>query len=526
MDLSVGKRLGSAFSHRLTLPLCILVGGGLWAASLPPYGQGMLVIPALALLMIPIPGVTPGRAAAWGWFAGFLWEGLTLWWLIPTMVRYGGMEMPLAVLLFIGLSAYLGLFMSLFLGVLAQLARGYGVKALAFAPFLWVLVEWLRGRLFTGLPWWGPGYGLSLYEPLLQGAKFLGILGLSLLALFASTAIAVWVRERSKGYVLVVAIVPLVLFVILFFHGRSVVHEESHSPPVGDVRVGFLQPAIRQDLKWDTEEAERIRERLIQMTLAFRKYGLGLLVWPESCTPDSWDLDEDLRSAVYGASLEIDAPILLGSIVRAEGGKHWSNGAVLVLPEGLEGGRYAKTHLVPYGEYVPMRSWLTFANPIIEQVGDWVPGESLDPLPSPIGNLGITICYEGIFPDLVRKQVLSGAEILVNVTNDAWYEGTPGPYQHFFMERVRAVEMGRFMIRSANGGFSGIVTPAGRLSCAVGPDEEAAFWGKVKALRKMTPFARIGESWLLLCLLIVLAGIADAFRRRRRGASEVGRIPE
>lgn len=483
----------------MRFPLALVAGAVLWGLSLPPYGVGILAVAAFVPGLLFLPEETPRRAASWGWAGGALCEAVTLWWLVPTMVRYGGIAPWMAIPLVAGLSVLLGLYWAGFYATVAWAVKRRGEGALLLAPCAWVVWEWLRGHLLTGFPWWGPGYSLSLYSALLQNARFLGVIGLSFLAVLGAAAVALWIRERGAPSTLAGVLLSVLLYGGAFAWGT--VQAGRPVSPMPRLAVGYLQPNIRQDEKWDPEEADRTWTRLETLSLAFRKFGLRLLVWPESCTPVAWDGDEAYRSGVASIARELSAPILLGTTFKGPGG--FQNGAVLVPPEGGEGGRYAKTHLVPFGEYVPLRRLLFFARPLVEAVGDFVPGDSLRPLSTPAGAASVTICYEAIFPGLVRRQVREGGEILVNLTNDAWYEGTPGPAQHFLMERVRAVETDRFLIRSANGGISGIVDPRGRLQSAATPGEPASFWGIVAPRKTETLWVKVGALWLVAPLVLL-----------------------
>jgi apolipoprotein N-acyltransferase len=504
--------LGGLRSDRVRWPLALAVGILFWGLSLPPYGIGLLAVLAFIPALYALPEEPLGRVAAWGWLGGTIWEFVTLWWLIPTLVSYGGIPEPLALALIVGMCAILGLYTAGFLWTVAWVVRGRGEQAVLVAPFVYVLWEWVRGHLFTGFPWWGPGYALSLYPPLLQVTRITGILGLSFLALLAASAITAYLRDRRHPVNALV--MPVSLFCFACAAGWGWWASGRPVTPAARIPVGYLQPEVPQDVKWDADFAGQIQVRLLDLAGSFKKYGLKVMVWPESCTPFDWDGDEAYRAAVARVAAETEAPILLGSLFKTGAG--YQNGAVLVLPEGGEGGRYAKTHLVPFGEYVPLREWLFFAKPVVDVVSDLVPGTSLAPVGSPAGKLGVTICYEGVFPELVRKQVNLGAEILVNITNDAWYQGTPGPAQHFLMERVRAVENDRYLVRSANVGISGVVNPRGRLEATTAPGGPAAFWGLVSARRTHTPWSRIGNLWLLIPLAVVI-WMARPPRQKGRG---------
>ena len=502
MDGRMWKALGELRSDRLRWPLSLAAGVLLWALSLPPYGVGLLAVLAFVPLLYTLPEEPLIRVASWGWVAGTLWEFGTLWWLIPTLVRYGGIAEPVALALILGMCGVLGLYMAGFLWTVALIAQRRGEHALFVAPCAFVLWEWLRGHLFTGFPWWGPGYALSLYPPLLQVTRLGGILSLSFLALLAAAAITLYLRDRRHPINALLAPSTVLVFgcALLWgwwFDGRPFakgVHDQ--------LAVGYLQPDVPQNEKWDPAFSGQIEQRLLDLASSFKHFGLKLMVWPESCTPFEWDADEAYRARIEEVAKGTQAPILVGSLLKTSTG--YQNGAVLIMPDGTEGGRFAKTHLVPFGEYVPLRAWLFFARPVVDIVTDLEPGESLKPMGSPAGRLGVTICYEGIFPELVREQVRMGAEILVNITNDAWYRGTPGPAQHFLIERVRAVETDRYLIRSANMGVSGVVNPRGHLETTTSSGGPAAFWGLVHARDTVTLWIIMGNSWLLLPLIVVL----------------------
>ncbi len=500
MDRRVASALGFLGSDRLRWPLSLLLGVLLWAASLPPYGIGILAVLAFVPLLYSLPGVPMAKVLSKGWLAGTLWEFSTLWWLIPTLVRYGNIAEPLALLLVLGMCGVLGLYMAGFLGTMAFLVKRRGDWAIVLAPFAWVLWEWLRGVLLSGFPWWGPGYALSLYPAFLQGTRLFGILGLSFLALLGSAAVTLYLRDRHSTVALVTVPVALVLLVGSYVAGAWWNAQPVEPRPA--MPVGYLQPQIPQNRKWDPQFSGMILKRTLDLSMAFQHYGLKLLVWPESSTPFEWDADATYRRAVAKVAGAINSPILVGSVLSSSGG--YQNGAVLVMPDGKEAGRYAKTHLVPFGEYVPLRQWLFFARPIVEEVGEFAPGHSLQPLSLPEGKVGVTICYEGIFPSLVRREVRNGAQLLVNMTNDAWYRGTPGPDQDFLMQRVRAVENDRYLIRSANGGVSGVITPRGQLQAATPKGQPASFWGLVEFRSQRTLWDRVGNAWLLLPLLVIL----------------------
>lgn len=469
---------------------------------MPPAGQGVLGILAFIPALFALPETPIRKVWVWGWIGGALWEAGTLWWLVPTITNYGGLPLPVAAVLVGLLSLVLGVYTLGYLVTLRLLCERRGEWGLTFAPLAWILWEWLRGWLFGGMPWWGPGYGLTTYLTLLQCVRLTGVLGLSALVVLLATAVALWLRDRRGTPVRLT--LPLAVVACAAAFGYGLWRERQPAPDGPIYRVAFLQPEVSQSAKWDPEFAQEIQARLWVLTQRYANHGVKLFVWPESCTPLDWEGDGKFRSETGDLAGGVDAPILLGSVVGA--GKGYQNAAVVVLPGGGEGGRYAKTHLVPFGEYVPLNGFFGLAKPFVQAVGDFSPGRSLAPLEVNGAKVGVTICFEGVFPRLVRKEVLSGADLIVNITNDAWYAGTPGPMQHFLLERVRAVELGRCLVRSANGGISGLVGPDGRLEETTEQGRPDSGWGNARLLSEKTLYSRIGDHWLWIALFAVAAG--------------------
>jgi apolipoprotein N-acyltransferase len=166
-------------------------------------------------------------------------------------------------------------------------------------------------------------------------------------------------------------------------------------------------------------------------------------------------------------------------------------------------GRYDKVHLVPYGEYIPMRRWMPFLNPIVQSVGDFTPGERIAPMDSPLGKIGVLICFESIFPDLSRKMVRQGAWLLVNLTNDAWHGRTSEPYQHMSMSQMRSVENRRPTARATNTGISAFVDEAGRTQETLGLFQRGALTRSIApGLQGLSFYTRFGDVFAILCLIL------------------------
>jgi len=206
------------------------------------------------------------------------------------------------------------------------------------------------------------------------------------------------------------------------------------------------------------------------------------------------------------------------SFLRTDGGVQYYNSAYLIIPEKKTMGKYDKTHLVPFGEYVPFKKWLPFLGKIVAQVGDFSAGKVGQTLPWRREQLGVQICYEIIFPGLSRAMAKNGASVLVNITNDAWFGKTSGPYQHFSMTVFRAVENRRSLTRSANTGISGFIDPAGRILASTDLLQDAVATQTVPMLKERSVYTQIGDLFARVCLAVVLViTLIELFRQTRKG---------
>jgi apolipoprotein N-acyltransferase len=284
------------------------------------------------------------------------------------------------------------------------------------------------------------------------------------------------------------------------------------------VRVGLAQGNVPQGQKWDPAFAANIFNRYLSQTREAAARGARLILWPESATPFMFEEDRAAADVVLRLSRESGVALLVGSdqIERASPPRYF-NSAFLIHPTGVVAGIYRKMHLVPFGEYVPFRNLLFFVGPLVESVGGFTAGETVTIFEAAGGTLSTGICYEAVFPELAREAVLRGSRLLSTITNDAWYGTSSAPYQHFEQARMRAVEQGRYLVRAANTGISGIVDPYGRVIASSRLFEEAVVVGDVRFLEELTVYARIGDAvpWASVALTLIIIGRALAARRRR-----------
>ncbi len=521
-----GRRAGPLTARRAIL--CSAGSGLLLALAYPRSDLFLLAFVALVPLLMSLEGASRGRALACGYACGAVFFGALLYWVAPVMSRYGGLSRPLALLFLALLVFYLASYVAVFAAFLAWSWRRVGPLSLLVCPVAWVALEILRGRMLTGFPWGLLGYSQVPNLPLLQAAAFGGIYAVSLLVMAANAGLALLAirpaprlgRPLGIGLLLLVAAVEIAGALVL--QGAPAVPRES-------VRVAALQPNVAQDRKWRPNETGRILADLVRMTRAAAAAGAKVVVWPESSSPLSIrrpDLgvgagsrpavqpDDAYVALLSGLARELDISLIVGSVDyrSAAGGLRAYNSAVPVLPDGTLGAPYDKVHLVPFGEYVPLAHLLFFVNRMVGgAIAEFAPGTSFAPLPTGAGEAATFVCYEAIFPELVRRLAGQGGVFMVNLTNDAWFGRSPAAAQHFAMAVARTAENRRSLVRAANTGISALVDPYGRVLSQSGLLTQATVVGTLPVRRDATPYARAGD-WLAWGCVILAAFYAAALR--------------
>jgi apolipoprotein N-acyltransferase len=280
------------------------------------------------------------------------------------------------------------------------------------------------------------------------------------------------------------------------------------------VRVALVQGNVLQNEKWDKARATEILNRYLDMSREGAARGATLILWPESSTPFMFEHDAAGRFAITRLAQELGVAILFGSDQYEPGTPpRFYNSAFLVGPDGQTRAVYRKMHLVPFGEFVPLKRLLFFVTPLVESVSDFSPGAEYVVMPLGANRLSTAICYEVVYPDLVAAFVRRGSQLLTTITNDAWYGHSSAPHQHFWQATLRAVEHGRYLVRSANTGISGIVDPYGRVVVQTPIFEQTVVTGDVRYLDGRTLYSRTGDAFAYGCVLVTLLSWWMARRR-------------
>ncbi len=502
-------------------------GGAALAFSFPNVAAGPLVFIALTPIIISVV-LSSGIAEAF--FQAMLGTSvmwlINLPWVIMVMSYYGGLPYPVGVAIYVALALALGVFAGVFFGVPVRLLR-LGVNPLPWllVPAAWITVEFARTHLLSGFPWHQLAAAIIEIRPFVQLTSVIGPYGTGFFIAIPSAWLA-WVAigsaiPRHKAAVTGAVLLMLVLW---FGHGTwAVQRQDARIASETKSTAALLQPNISQEMRWGGASVAELFIEMNAMNEDAIAAGADVVIWPESTIPLTYATTDLFREAIERASSgsvaagEADTTepvdIILGSVAEdlEDPSKLWN--AAYLVSEGRTAGRYDKIRLVPFGEYVPLRKQLFFAEKLVRAVGDFQFGENDKPLEGKF-RYGLAICYEVVYPQITRTQVRNGADVLVTITNDGWFGGTAAPRQHLNMARLRAVEGDRYLLRAATTGISAIVDPSGRIVQSLGENIKGTLLVEFSPRRTITPYMRFGDWSAVVCIIALAFGVALRFRRR------------
>jgi apolipoprotein N-acyltransferase len=466
---------------------------------------------------------TPLQGFLLGYVCGILWYCGNCYWVYSTMKQYGGISGGGAAGLLCLFSLYLGLYHGLFGLVVSALAKWSQRAALVLSPFVWVAVELARTRI-TGFPWDLLGITQVDNIPLSKVATVTGVYGISLEIMIVNAAFAAaFLVHRSRQRSLLFASVA-----------AAVLLQSARWTPASQFPTDRTALLVQENIPvldsadWTRQFFDDTVAALIKLSsnpASGEVQHPNFIAWPESPAP-FYSGDPLIRAALGKVASTARTWVVAGSIgvENAKASSQQStqifNSAILVNPSGEFASRYDKVHLVPFGEYVPFKDWLSFAGGLTKEVGDFSRGQSRAPLQAGDEKLGVFICYESIFPDEVRQFAKNGAQVFVNISNDGWY-GDSGAYaQHLKQARMRAVENARWLLRTTNTGVTAAIDPNGRVEQTV-PRKIRTVLQASYALNDPTTFYTRHGDWLAyLCAIISIGAVAMALtpaKGRRSG---------
>lgn len=494
----MGKKPG--IWKEIIISLCTSV---MLSLSFPPFEMPIFAWIAFVPLFSVIKDKHPSRAFFIGLISGFLFYCILMYWLVETMEHYGNINIVLSILIFIILVIYLSLYWAVFTFTVSRFMKDS--STMIFAPPLWVMLEYLRAHIFTGFPWELLGYSQFSNLTIVQIADITGPYGLSFLIMFFNTLIYEMIanpsRER-KPFFIKAASVFVILYLLVYAYGKYALSK--YDKFIGPYSVSIIQGNIDQSLKWDKKFRQSTINIYERLTMGSLSRNPDLIVWPETAAPFLYNVEKEYRNKIEDIVKRSGRFLLTGSpSVRVEGDKvELFNSAFLIDPSGSTIEQYDKIHLVPFGEYVPLKRILFFIKPMVEAAGDFKSGSRYVVFDMDGKKFSVIICFEAIFPELCRRFVKAGAEFLINITNDAWFGKTSAPYQHLSMVTFRAIENRVFIVRAANTGISAIINPAGRILASTDLFKEAILTGGIDMRKEYTIYSRWGDvfAWICICL--------------------------
>jgi apolipoprotein N-acyltransferase len=441
-----------------------------------------------------------------------------------------------AVLPMLLLAAVIALFSGAAVWAAGFITARLGLSMVVTLPIAWTAVEWLRTYFPIGFPWNLLGYAAYQNLTLIQFAEFTGVYGVSALIVLFNVVVYVVFFRRESARTQGIGLGALsALIVVAWVFGTLRIDGLERERPKESLKFAMVQGNIPQSIKWDPHFLESSFGVYVQQTEEAARLGADLIIWPEAAAafffqpteqyPSAFAEDAPYRQRLLQLAADIRDPILFGApaLGEVDGRLGFYNRAYLVSDAGAVAAWYDKIQLVPFGEYVPLRSLLGyFVNRVVEGFGDMFAGDRQTIFDLKGARLGVLICYESIFPNLSRMAVNRGADILVNITNDAWYGESSAPYQLLAMAAMRAVETKVPVVRVANTGISAVIEPTGKIVARTplfkrGTEIERVYWQP-----RRTIYTAVGDLFAEMCFaLAAVALIFGYFRPRRDEPQEV-----
>jgi apolipoprotein N-acyltransferase len=514
-------------SSNLSRAALVVTSGLALGLAFPKFDFGLLAWVAFVPLFYAIEGEGLRRVLGWSWLQGFASYVASLYWIPIPLHDFADVRMELAILPMMLLAGIVAIDTAVAIWAGEFVARRTRIPAVLAMPVAWTAVEWLRTYFPIGFPWNLLGYTAYRNLELIQFAEFTGVYGISALIMFFNAVVYVVIFRRGSSRLQTFSLSTLTAMMIaLVAFGAWRIANLKSAPSIGTFKVAMVQGNIPQSLKWDPKFLPQSYQVYQDETANAAKRGADLIVWPEAAAAFIFQPDDQYPAiladdATYRTRLltlahDIGDPILFGApalAVRDGRVAGFYNRAYLVSGKGEVEAHYDKMQLVPFGEYVPARSILGFfVNRVVKGMGDMMPGDQPTLFPVKGATLGVLICYESIFPDLTRREVKLGANVLVNITNDAWYGESSAPYQVLAMAAMRSIETKVPMVRVANTGISAIIEPSGRITDRTplfkrGTEIEDVSWRPVR-----TGYTIVGDLFAEICFVLSIVGLLFAWR--------------
>src|SRR5579862_3683214 len=525
-------------SNTLTRAALAVASGLAMGLAFPKFDHGLLAWIAFVPLFYVIEGESMRRVFWWAYLQGFASYVVQLYWIPIPLHDFADVRMEFAIFPMFLLAGIVAINSAVAIWAGEFIARRTRIPIVVTMPVAWTAVELIRTYFPIGFPWNLLGYTAYHNLELIQFAEFTGVYGVSALIIFFNAVVYVVISRRGGSRLQAVSLGALTaLMIVLVAFGAWRIRDLKNAPSTGSFKVAMVQGNIPQSLKWDPKFLPQSYGVYQDETADAAKRGADLIVWPEAAAaflfqpddryPAMLTSDAAYRTALLTLAKNMGKPILFGApalAIQNDRVAGFYNRAYLVSAngQGEVDAHYDKIELVPFGEYVPARALLGFfVNRIVEGMGDMIPGQEQTLFEVKGAQLGILICYESIFPDFTRREVNEGADILVNITNDAWYGESSAPYQVLAMAVMRSIETKVPMVRAANTGFSALIEPSGQITNRTplfkrGTTIVNVSWRPVRTLYTM-----VGDLFAEICLVLTAIGLIVGWRWPRPATLEV-----
>jgi apolipoprotein N-acyltransferase len=414
------------------------------------------------------------------------------------MVQYGGTTVILGVTGLLCLAAFFAVFSGLAgIFIKHKMEQGSTWGMVTWIPTIWIGKDLVIEKIISGFPWCLIGYSQYKNIYFTQIAEIGGIHLVSFLVIAINVLLYGFLKKKNKK----TALALLASFLIIYGSGYLLLQRQGRlAKAIPWHRAGIVQPNSNHDQLYNFANTQKILDTLFNDSLALKKRGAELVVWPEFTVP-IYPLQTLFYKDQFAAFSGRHVPILAG-FTDFRNSDNVFNSAILFNGDRIE--KYDKFHLTPFGEYVLFRRWLFFVKKITDQIGDFTFGKTLHNLNFAGHQLATPICYEVIYPELTRELVAQGADLIVTISNDSWFGKSSAPYQHLAMAVFRSIENRRFLLRSTSNGISALVDPAGRILYQSPLHEADSFLASFQYLNHKTIFTRWGYLFPYFCFLLVL----------------------
>ena len=475
--------------------LLVVFSGALTALAFPKFNLSFLCWISLIPLFFALYKKTAKQSFLLGFLGGIAFNAILIYWIPAVPTHYGNLSIGISLLIYTGFVFYLALFWAFFSWSFSKIQHTFPKLIFILAPFIWIGFEYILTHFLTGFPWGLLGYSQSNNLWFLQSASLAGVYGLSfMIVLFQSLFVYSMIHKRRKPFF-------LGLFLVILVHLGGWMIMKNNPSMEDSFQASVIQGNVSSDIRWDQISDMQIREIFSQhlnLSSQANKQGSSLIIWPEFSVPlcfsCSYNIYPEFKSELSRFSRESGATLLLGTneTVMFQDLPHYYNTAFCLHPD-LSMSQYYKIHLVPFGEYTPYKKIFFFIEKMTHAIGELSKGNAFVLHEFEGKKFGTPICYEIIFPALVREFVKKGANFLVTITNDGWYGTSSAPFQHFAISVVRAVENRRYLLRSATTGVSGIIDPYGRILSRTELMTQTYITERIAPMDSLTPYTRFGD---------------------------------